>query len=1097
MSLSAAEAAAPLALRLLGPVLVRSRGHDLRIPSHKALVLLCYLAMHPGTVHSRASLAALLWEDSPEREGRNSLSTALSQLRQVLPIFPLHADADTLSWAPVSGVWVDAHVLQAVADDPASTPEQLDAAVSLWRGLLLDGLAVRTGEVFEDWLRQERQVWEQRQLGLLARLIRELERRGEWARAIPYAQQAIALDPLQERFHRALMTLHARLGDRAAALRQYRQCRQLLENELGAKPDAQTVALAEAISAGRLGAAGLGPQSAQRPEPRLRPPASPLMGRQTELDALWRHLGEAARGQRRLVVLEGEAGIGKSRLLEELLWRLQRGGWRPERWTVLLGHSYEAEQSLAFRPFVEALGRALPQLDVRQLGLPEVWLAEVNRLLPDLAELYPRLPDPPRLDPRQEQRRLLEGVARFISALPGPLLLALEDLHWADEGSQAQLGYLLRYESPQPLLVVATARPEDRDPALERLLRSLEREGRLAWLRVGRLSADATRQLVTALLSQGAESIGQRVYEQTEGNPLFAVETVRSLLEDGAIQPIGGLDAERLVIPESVQAVIEARLERLEPPARDLLNAIAIFRRGIDFKLARQVSGQPEEVALDALETLLRAHLLRESRKQGAAERALAGPQTLYRFSHGMIQQVVYDRLSAARRAVLHRRALDGLERLETSGLAEPLAYHAVRAQDWERGAYWSEVAAAEAIRLSAFSAALLLYQQVLDCLAHLPASEANRRRAVDARLALAEVAFYFRPGELAHWLEAAEREAELLGDQQRLASVWLQQARACYIAGAFGRALPMLNRLRPLAEASGDATLLARCESMLGRLLVIRGEHRRGVELIQQALPRLASNASALDLTATTGLLATGLALMGEFEQAQAVAASLLPNAARAGDPAVDAVAHFYVALVHHTRGEWEELERHATRALERAREAGSAIYEYLSLVYLGRAQAFLHSISLGIETQERALAAAEQARTRAILGRAHAWLADLYRRAGRLEDARRHAELGRVIADEEGVVFESALCARVLGETLLDAGDLDAAARLLGESRDLLIPLEARPELCRVDLALAHLAERREQRAEATALYERARAELAQMGMRGELELAQRPQP
>src|SRR5581483_11665077 len=335
-----------------------------------------------------------------------------------------------------------------------------------------------------------------------------------------------------------------------------------------------------------------------------------------------------------------------------------------------------------------------------------------------------------------------------------------------------------------------------------------------------------------------------------------------------------------------------------------------------------------------------------------------------------------------------------------TSGLAEPLAYHAVRAQDWERGAYWSEVAAAEAIRLSAFSAALLLYQQVLDCLAHLPASEANRRRAVDARLALAEVAFYFRPGELAHWLEAAEREAELLGDQQRLASVWLQQARACYIAGAFGRALPMLNRLRPLAEASGDATLLARCESMLGRLLVIRGEHRRGVELIQQALPRLASNASALDLTATTGLLATGLALMGEFEQARAVAASLLPNAARAGDPAVDAVAHFYVALVHHTRGEWEELERHATRALERAREAGSAIYEYLSLVYLGRAQAFLHSISLGIETQERALAAAEQARTRAILGRAHAWLADLYRRAGRLEDARRHAELGRGIS-------------------------------------------------------------------------------------------------
>src|SRR5581483_5029150 len=617
-------------------------------------------------------------------------------------------------------------------------------------------------EAFEEWLRLERESWERRHLGLLARLVEGLEREGAWSRAIACAEQALGLDPLQERFHRALMSLHARAGDRAAALRQYRLCRQVVRDEVGAEPDAETTALAEAIGAGRVGRSA--PAAPPRIELQVRRPSSPIIGRPYEQNALRLHLADALAGQRRLVVLEGEAGIGKSRLLEELLWRAQDGEWSAERWSALLGHSYEAEQGLPYRPFVEALGRALPRLDPRQLGVPDVWLAEVNRLLPALSERCPGLPAPPRLDPRQEQRRLFEGVSRLVSVLPGPLLLALEDLHWADEGSLALLGYLLRYDSAQRLLIVASVRTEDREEPLDRLLRSLEREGRLAWLRLGRLSAESTAQLIRMMLSEDAELLAQRVYRETEGNPLFALETVRSLLEGGVVQPASIAEAERLVIPETIQGAIAARVARLEPAARDVLNAVAVFRRAVEFDLAREVSGRSEDEALDAIEALLRTHLLREGRDGVVSARS--GPSAGYGFSHGMIQQVVYEGLSAARRAVLHRRALQALEQAADGAPAEHLAYHAMRAQLWEKALHWSACAAEEATRVSAYAAAALLYRQALEALAHLSQDDDLKRRGIDLRLRLAEVAFYVQPGRLTEWLADAEREAAALGDR-------------------------------------------------------------------------------------------------------------------------------------------------------------------------------------------------------------------------------------------------------------------------------------------------------------------------------------------
>ncbi|KPV47918.1 hypothetical protein SE17_40875, partial [Kouleothrix aurantiaca] len=218
-----------------------------------------FLAAESERSFSRSQIIALLWEDSAEREGRNSLSTALTRLRQALPLFPLRAEGDTLAWQASAEVWADLHAFQAAilaANRSSATPEQridqLEQAASLYRGSFLDGFGVRDSAGYDEWLRLERERWQQRWLNALDQLIEAYTAQGSWDRALQHARSAMNADPLQERFHRALMRLHYQAGDRAAALAQFRACRDVLERELGVEPDPETTALYQAIAAGAL-----------------------------------------------------------------------------------------------------------------------------------------------------------------------------------------------------------------------------------------------------------------------------------------------------------------------------------------------------------------------------------------------------------------------------------------------------------------------------------------------------------------------------------------------------------------------------------------------------------------------------------------------------------------------------------------------------------------------------------------------------------------------------------------------------------------------------------------------------------------------------
>ncbi|MFN8505569.1 BTAD domain-containing putative transcriptional regulator [Kouleothrix sp.] len=324
-----------LRLRLLGAPSLADDARELYLPSQKAQALLFYLAAESERSFSRGQIIALLWEDSSEREGRNSLSTALTRLRQALPLFPLRTEGDTLAWLATPDVWVDLHGFQAAAQPAqagaaARRTDQLEMAAGLYRGTFLDGFSVRDSATYDEWLRLERERWQQRWLNLIDQLIEAYAQSGSWDRALVHARNAMNADPLQERFHRALMRLHYQAGDRAAALAQFRICRDVLDRELGVEPDPETTALYQAIADGTLERAGRPATAAPpaRPAPSAVVPGSRLgarlasarrrsfVGRTGELATFAAALADE---QPPFVVLHvyGPGGVGKSTLLSE------------------------------------------------------------------------------------------------------------------------------------------------------------------------------------------------------------------------------------------------------------------------------------------------------------------------------------------------------------------------------------------------------------------------------------------------------------------------------------------------------------------------------------------------------------------------------------------------------------------------------------------------------------------------------------------------------------------------------------------------------------------------------------------------------------
>src|SRR5829696_8407257 len=616
--------ATTLQIRLFGELELRLGDEPLpALESARAESLLAYLLLHRDAPVPRQRLAFVLWPDSTEPQARTNLRHVLHNLRRALPGADRFLDitARTLRWRPDAPFRRDVAEFEAAlarADgDPVAA---LREAVDAYGGDLLEGS-------YDDWVRDERERLRELQIAALDRLASLLAARGEHTEAIRHAERLLRHDSLREDTYRLLMRLHDVRGDRARALRAYHACATELERELGIEPSAPTRAAYEALLPARE-AAVAAPEALG---------GSALVGRspeRTRLAQLWR---ASERGRAQLVLVTGEPGIGKTRLLEELRsWCAHQGAITAE------ARSYPAEGSLAYGPVVAWL-RAEP-LAARRRRLDRGRLAELARVLPELD-----LPLPEPLPEGEQRQRLFDALAGAVLAPAAPLLLLADDLHWADPETLRFLHYLVRTAPDARLLVAASARREDVGAGhpLDELATALGALDRCVEIELGRLSPRDTAELAERVAGDALEpAAAQRLFAGTEGNPLFVVEALRAGWAGG-----GG------AISPRVQAVIEARLAALSPAARELAGIAATVGREFTADVLAQASEAGEEQLVRGLDELWRRRIVRD--------RGLDA----YDFTHGRIREVAYRALAPARRRRTHLLVAHALERLHAHDL--------------------------------------------------------------------------------------------------------------------------------------------------------------------------------------------------------------------------------------------------------------------------------------------------------------------------------------------------------------------------------------------------------------------------------------------
>jgi DNA-binding SARP family transcriptional activator len=438
-----------LRLAVLGPPEVFHNGSRLTFALHKAQALLLYLAVEGG-LHSRSKLAAFLWPDSEPDAARKGVRNALFLLRNLLadsdaslsPHGHLLSEHELLGLNPQAPLELDLDVVQqayqalrlsAVPSEPqrASLVEQFQHALAQVRGPFLDGFWLREETGFDAWVQQQQHQWQVRLQLLFDRLSSWQEEAFELEQARATLTRWLALDPLSEEAYRRLMRVHLARSEPIAALQVYATLRARLAEELQAKPSADTVALAEHVRATAAGSR----RSRQAPSSlatvESQPPGelvAPLVGRAVAFTQLVGSFQQARQGRPQAVLVEGEAGIGKTRLARDFgAWALAQGA------DVLSGQAFEMGGRLPYQPLVEAVRQRLEEENAPEDLLDDLWLAELSRLLPELRVRYPDLPAPTE-DELTAKLRLFEAVARLVDALAqrAPLVLLLDDLHWVD-----------------------------------------------------------------------------------------------------------------------------------------------------------------------------------------------------------------------------------------------------------------------------------------------------------------------------------------------------------------------------------------------------------------------------------------------------------------------------------------------------------------------------------------------------------------------------------------------------------------------------------------------------------------------------------------
>jgi DNA-binding SARP family transcriptional activator len=874
---------ARLDIRLMGSPEIRVDGAPLVVDTRKAIAVIALLATDRRPL-ARDEIAALLWPEADDAAARGALRRTLSTLRTGLGEGLLHIDRARVE-LDRRHASIDIEVIERAAR--SDDRRVLDAAASLARGAFMAGFNLRDSPEFDDWRAARATAVERSVVAVFDRLVVAEEKAGDVAAAIEVAERRLDLDPLDERAHVRLMELYASIGDRVAALRQYRACVSVLDRELGVAPLESTTARYETIRDAdeRVEAAatarGSGPDAEIVTVGAKRPPIPALVGREAAMDALRGAYAAAAHGSGRIVVITGEAGIGKTRLGDVFAGYVRDGGG-----TVLNARAYQGERGIAYGPIVELLRSALSDRDaVGRLDRATV-RTELARLLPAIDPGGG--PGPARADGPGAHARLVAAIADGLTSLvagPVPGCIWIDDLHFADGATLEALDYLARRLAGRSLLVLLAWRPDDLDEATEPVARRLAASPSVA-VELARLDREAVAELANQVTTDPI--VVDRLFQASEGLPLYVVEALAA----------GDLALGSM--PVGVRAVLRARLGAVGEPAAQVLAAASVIGRSFDFATVRHASGRSEGETVDALDESLRRGLVRES-------------GTGFDFAHGGLRDLVYESTSLTRRRLLHRRIAAALRRDLAGSGREDLARLAQIAAHEREGGRSAE--AADAFRLAGARAAAIFANR--EAIEHDEAALALGHPDITG-LHAAIGRLRTRLGDYAGAIGALEAAAAAADDtalpeiERAIAAAHLRR----------GDLMAAARHLEAAREGSADPAFLARVEVDRSVVLRLGGDHEAALAAARRALDAAVRADDAAAIGAAHRSL--GLIALASGDADAARMAARLAVAATDDDPTARIAGLTGLALAEAAAGDVDAGLQHGRAALELCREIG-----------------------------------------------------------------------------------------------------------------------------------------------------------------------------
>jgi DNA-binding SARP family transcriptional activator len=998
-----------LQIRVLGIPEVRHEDQALKFRSRKVLALLLYLAIE-GRKVAREKISALLWPESEEGAARATLRRTLADLRDALGESPTHThlivERDTLGFAFTPGDELDAQVVDAAFNllrPPAAMDQtiergalldQLQPAVRLCRGSFMEGFSLGDTPDFDDWVDEQRAAWQRRMSLLYERLVQMQAEQGDMPGAVETANRWLAHDPLEESAYQRLMLLYLAAGNHRAALNVYAQCRKVLAEELRARPLPATQELAERIRHAASGASAVDERTgaASSPAQKLSLAVAPsrqvaletqMVGRASEHLTLVEIFEAVRQGQPRVVFITGEAGIGKTRITRVFLgWAHTQGA------DILQARAFETGGRLPYQPLVESFRPRLERENAPEDLLSDNWLAELTRLFPELRDRYPDLPAAAG-DEMTARVRLYEAIVRLGQALAekAPVVLALDDLHWADEATLDVLHYAARRwrENRTPILLLLNLRSENpsRIGSLSEWMAGLEQSTETVHLHLEALTYQETLQLLEMLAlsfdqreRERAETFARWLYNETRGQPLYVTETLKALLERGLLtrrlrsdgqwridfltSSINEAEVQRF-LPPGVREAIRVQLNQVAADSFSLLVAAAVLGRAASFEQLCLVAGLDEQAGLPALDELLHSRFLREGGVGEATFDPLDGDISTgtYFFTHDKVRDVVYSEAGEARRRVFHRRALEGLPMAPASEHVQ----HALAAGLREQAFSLCLAAGDDAMQIFAVNDARIFYQQALRLLPTLQKAEP----LTDIQHAYSQLG---RTYELTHRIEEAERTyQDMLTYAQQVHAVAMECAALSRLAILavqthldFAHATSLLQRALSRAEQINDRALIADVEWHLAQLGFYDFDAPKIIAHGQRALA-IARELGAVELMARClNVLSYGKKQGGQLGEAERYAGEARTLFQSMGNRAMEVDSMCVMASICMNQGRVEEGLALARTAYDVSTEIGNVWGQVNSMYHLAFVSLERGAVPEALEMAERCVTLTEE---------------------------------------------------------------------------------------------------------------------------------------